>query len=60
MGAFDFVGTVLSGWLADRYDNRSLLFWCYGHRCLGPLMLPHTDFSRVYGKGVKAGAIIPQ
>src|SRR5256885_1263195 len=27
MGAFDFVGTVLSGWLSDRYDNRKLLFW---------------------------------
>ena len=32
MGAFDFVGTVLSGWLSDRYDNRKLLFWYYGLR----------------------------
>ena len=29
MGAFDFVGTILSGWLSDRYDNRKLLFWYY-------------------------------
>ncbi|MGN5478340.1 hypothetical protein ACTMU2_19025 [Cupriavidus basilensis] len=25
MGAFDFVGTILSGWLSDRYDSRKLL-----------------------------------
>jgi hypothetical protein len=27
MGVFDFVGTIGSGWLSDRYDNRYLLFW---------------------------------
>ncbi|SDB69015.1 MFS transporter [Belnapia rosea] len=27
MGIFDFVGTIASGWLSDRYDNRRLLFW---------------------------------
>ena len=26
MGAFDLVGTTLSGYLSDRYDNRKLLF----------------------------------
>jgi predicted MFS family arabinose efflux permease len=26
MGAFDFVGTIGSGWLSDRFDNRYLLF----------------------------------
>ncbi len=26
MGMFDFVGTIGSGWLSDRYDNRALLF----------------------------------
>jgi hypothetical protein len=26
MGVFDFFGTVGSGWLSDRYDNRWLLF----------------------------------
>jgi len=26
MGIFDLIGTTLSGWLSDRYDNRWLLF----------------------------------
>ena len=26
MGMFDFVGTIGSGWLSDRFDNRALLF----------------------------------
>jgi hypothetical protein len=34
MGIFDFVGTIVSGWLSDRYDNRWLLFWYYGLRGL--------------------------
>ena len=34
MGAFDLFGTILSGWLSDRYDNRKLLFWYYGLRGL--------------------------
>ncbi len=45
MGAFDFLGTVGSGWLSDRYDNRWLLFWYYGLRGLSLLLLPFTDFS---------------
>jgi sugar phosphate permease len=45
MGVFDFVGTILSGWLSDRYDNRWLLFWYYGLRGLSLLFLPMTDFS---------------
>ena len=45
MGVFDFFGTILSGWLSDRYDNRWLLFWYYGLRGLSLLMLPFTDFS---------------
>jgi len=45
MGVFDFVGTILSGWLSDRYDNRWLLFWYYGLRGLSLLLLPYTDFS---------------
>jgi len=48
MGVFDFVGTIMSGWLSDRYDNRWLLFWYYGLRGLSLLFLPFTDFS-VYG-----------
>ena len=45
IGAFDFVGTILSGWLSDRYDNRKLLFWYYGLRGLSLFWLPHSDFS---------------
>jgi MFS family permease len=48
MGAFDFVGTILSGWLSDRYDNRWLLFWYYGLRGLSLLYLPSSMFS-LYG-----------
>jgi MFS family permease len=45
MGIFDFVGTIASGWLSDRYDNRYLLFWYYGLRGLSLLFLPFTNFS---------------
>ena len=45
MGIFDFFGTIVSGWLSDRYDNRYLLFWYYGLRGLSLLFLPFTDFS---------------
>ncbi|QCO06031.1 MFS transporter [Azospirillum argentinense] len=48
MGVFDFVGTVASGWLSDRYDNRWLLFWYYGLRGLSLLFLPYSDFT-LYG-----------
>jgi MFS family permease len=45
IGVFDFIGTILSGWLADRYDNRWLLFWYYGLRGLSLIFLPFTDFT---------------
>jgi sugar phosphate permease len=45
MGAFDLVGTVLSGWLSDRYDNRKLLFWYYGLRGLSLFWLPYSEFT---------------
>ena len=45
MGVFDFVGTIGSGWLSDRYDNRWLLFWYYGLRGLSLLYLPFTTFT---------------
>lgn len=47
MGVFDFAGTVASGWLSDRYDNRWLLFWYYGLRGLSLVYLPFSDFSFV-------------
>ncbi|HEY2256063.1 MAG TPA: MFS transporter, partial [Variovorax sp.] len=48
MGAFDLVGTIMSGWLSDRYDNRKLLFWYYSLRGLSLFWLPHSEFS-IYG-----------
>lgn len=45
MGACDFVGTIGSGWLSDRFDNRWLLAWYYGLRGLSLLALPYSDFS---------------
>jgi predicted MFS family arabinose efflux permease len=45
MGAFDFVGTIGSGWLTDRFNSRKLLFMYYGLRGLSLLALPYTDFS---------------
>jgi sugar phosphate permease len=47
MGAFDFIGTVASGWLSDRYDSRKLLFWYYGLRGLSLIWLPHSGFTLV-------------
>jgi sugar phosphate permease len=45
MGIFDFVGTVGSGWLSDRFDNRWLLFLYYGLRGVSLMVLPFTDFA---------------
>lgn len=45
IGVFDLVGTVFSGWLSDRYDNRWLLFWFYGLRGLSLLFLPFSGFN---------------
>jgi len=45
MGMFDIVGTIGSGWLSDRYDNRWLLFWYYGLRGLSLVYLPFSDFT---------------
>jgi MFS family permease len=45
IGIFDFVGTVGSGWLSDRFDSRWLLFFYYGLRGLSLIYLPFTDFS---------------
>ena len=48
MGAFDFIGTIGSGWLSDCVDNRKLLFWYYGLRGLSLFWLPHSTFT-LYG-----------
>ncbi|MDE3010055.1 MAG: MFS transporter [Pseudomonadota bacterium] len=48
IGAFDFIGTITSGWLTDRFDSRKLLFWYYGLRGLSLLWLPYSGFT-LYG-----------
>jgi MFS family permease len=45
IGGFDFIGTIMSGWLSDRFDNRKLLFAYYGLRGLSLLWLPHSAFT---------------
>lgn len=40
MGAMNFVGTIASGWLTDRYDPRKLLAIYYTGRGLSLLLLP--------------------
>jgi len=42
MGIFNIVGTMASGWLSDRFDNRWLLFWYYGLRGLSLMFLPYA------------------
>ncbi len=49
MGAFDLVGTTLSGWLTDRIDPRKLLVWYYTLRGIALLFLPSA-----YSLGVPA------
>jgi predicted MFS family arabinose efflux permease len=46
MGAMNFVGTLASGWLTDRYDPRKLLAVYYSLRGLSLLLLPFvTEFA---------------
>ncbi len=47
LGAFDFIGTIASGWLSDRYDNRYLLLTYYGLRGLSLIYLPYSGFSLI-------------
>jgi predicted MFS family arabinose efflux permease len=47
MGIFDFIGTIASGWLSDRFNPRILLFWYYGLRGLSLLYLPFSGFHPV-------------
>ncbi len=47
IGVCDLIGTIGSGWLSDRYDNRWLLAWYYGLRGLALIWLPYSGFSMV-------------
>jgi MFS family permease len=52
IGVCDLVGTIGSGWLSDRYDNRWLLGIYYGFRGLSLIWLPFSGFSIVGLSGV--------
>jgi len=45
IGCFDFVGTIGSGWLSDRLDNRWLLGAFYGLRGISLIYLPFSHFN---------------
>jgi sugar phosphate permease len=45
MGAFNFIGTIASGWLTDRVDPRRLLLVYYGFRGVSLLFLPFVHDS---------------
>jgi predicted MFS family arabinose efflux permease len=47
MGVFNFAGTICSGWLSDRFDNRVLLAWYYVLRGLSLMALPFSNFDVV-------------
>jgi sugar phosphate permease len=48
MGVFNLIGTMGSGWLSDRVDNRKLLAVYYGLRGLSLVYLPFS-FVSLYG-----------
>jgi predicted MFS family arabinose efflux permease len=45
IGVADLIGTIASGWLSDRYDNRWLLAAYYGFRGLSLIWLVSTNTS---------------
>jgi predicted MFS family arabinose efflux permease len=47
IGCFDFFGTIGSGWLSDRFDNRVLLCVFYGLRGVSLIYLPFSHFDVV-------------
>jgi sugar phosphate permease len=56
MGLMNMVGTLASGWLSDRFDNRWLLAVYYGFRAVSLVLLPFVGsfsgllvFSIIYG-----------
>jgi predicted MFS family arabinose efflux permease len=53
IGVFDLIGTILSGWLTDRFDARILLGVYYTLRGISLLVLPH-----VFGRTVSGFMIV--
>jgi hypothetical protein len=52
IGAFDIVGTIASGWLSDRSDNRWLLVWYYALHGLALLFLPNAYGTGFFGLAI--------
>jgi sugar phosphate permease len=52
IGVFDIVGTLVSGWLSDRFDSRWLLAWYYSLRGLSLLLLPYAYGTGFFGLGL--------
>jgi predicted MFS family arabinose efflux permease len=48
VGLFDIVGTVMSGWLTDRFDSRALLGGYYALRGLSLFVLPGLIAATVH------------
>ena len=49
MGIFNFMGTIASGWLTDRYDPRKLLLIYYSFRGISLLFLPFVHDTMTIG-----------
>jgi predicted MFS family arabinose efflux permease len=49
MGVFNFIGTIASGWLTDRYDPRRLLLIYYTFRGVSLLFLPFVHDTMTIG-----------
>jgi MFS family permease len=49
IGVFDLIGTILSGWLTDRFDSRILLGIYYVGRGLSLLVLPQVLGQAITG-----------
>lgn len=47
IGVCDMFGTIGSGWLSDRFDNRWLLAGYYGFRGVALIWLPYSGFTMV-------------
>ena len=45
MGIFNFLGTLGSGWLSDRYDNYILLGIYYMFRGISLIYLPYSNLD---------------
>lgn len=49
IGVFDLIGTILSGWLSDRFDSRILLAIYYTLRGVSLLVLPQLFDENITG-----------